>query len=137
MYYLKLDGDFFTSKDQSGLLFYYEDLYGLDKSNAENIAALNKNLNEVQELLDRSGIKLYFMPMVDKYDLYYDHILDKKYGKSRFFELLRGENKLYVFIDTKKILSKLIKNGVKDVYFSDDTHMSTMALKEIIDNMEF
>ena len=137
VYYLKLDGNFFTSKDQSGLLFYYEDLYGLDKSNAENIAALNRNLNEVQGLLDRSGIKLYFMPMVDKYDLYYDHILDKKYGKSRFFELLRGENKRYVFVDTKEILNRLIKSGVKDVYFSDDTHMSTMALKEIIDNMEF
>lgn len=91
----------------------------------------------MQGLLDRSGIKLYFMPMVDKYDLYYDHILDKKYGKSNFFELLRGESKQYIFIDTKKILSELIKSGAKDVYFSDDTHMSTMALKEIIDNMEF
>ena len=75
--------------------------------------------------------------MVDKYDLYYDHILDKKYGKSRFFELLREENKRYLFVDTKKILNRLIKSAVKDVYFSDDTHMSTMALKEIIDNMEF
>jgi len=38
---------------------------------------------------------------------------------------------IYKFIDTKKILTRMIDNNITDVYYSDDTHWSWKASQEI------
>ena len=100
-------------------------------------AKINSNLNQLALLLQQRGIKLYFMPVVDKYELYADYILGNRYGRSDFFEQMRTQNKKYSFIDTKYLLGDLLRNGVKDVYYVDDTHWSWKASNAIFTSVKF
>ncbi|WP_321311727.1 hypothetical protein [Halarcobacter sp.] len=127
-YKTELVDDFFTSKDKNSLLYYKGDIDSLYKATEDNIKKLNSNFNKLGKILEKKGIKLIFMPAVDKYTLYSKFIIDKKHPDSVFFESLRKLDKNYIFIDTKKILlNTLINNRVKDLYYPDDTHWSFKA----------
>lgn len=136
-YKVKLDQEFFSVKSSDTLLFYKNDLKGLGKATKENVELLNDNLNKLSNLLLERGIKFYFMPVVDKYNLYSKYIVNNSYPKSQFFELLRELPKEYEFIDTKKILREELEKGVKDLYYSDDTHWSYKASEAIFKEVEF
>jgi len=135
IYKASLDKKLFTNATPYTLLYYDNDLKSIDNSTYENIKILNENLNKLTKILNKKNIKLYFMPTVDKYNLYSKHIVDNKHKNSTFFEFLRKENKLYFFIDTKKILTqKLLK---KDLYWADDTHWNKKAIEETFKNILF
>jgi len=130
-YISSLTKNFFSSEDKNKLLFYFEDLKNISQSNNESVALLNSNLNRLQTILKNRNIKLYFMPAVDKYNLYSKYIPNNQYEKSTFFEMLRPLKKEYSFIDTKLILEEMLDNNISDVFYSDDTHWSYKASKEI------
>jgi hypothetical protein len=121
----------FSCQDKNKLLFYVQDLTNIPLSNVKSISLLNDNLNKLQKILDKKGIQLYFMPSVDKYNLYSKYIHNNNYPKSTFFERLRSLKKDYKFIDTKNILENMLDNNITDVYYSDDSHWSYKASKEI------
>jgi glycosyltransferase involved in cell wall biosynthesis len=128
VYKVKLNELLFSIGKGNDLLFYKSDLSAIPKNKKENIVKVNDELNKVAELLGRVGIKLVFMPAVAKYDLYRDYIKDNTdFPKDPFFDILRGLEKKYIFIDSKKILSKELKRGVKDIFYIDDTHWSYKA----------
>jgi hypothetical protein len=131
VYIATLTRNLFSSKDRDRLLFYFEDLKNLSKSNKKSIDLLNRNLNKLQKILSEKNIKLYFMPSVDKYNLYSKYIQNNQYPKSTFFETLRPLKKEYTFIDTKMILGEMLGNDTTDVYYSDDSHWSFKASEEI------
>jgi len=137
VYKLYLDQDLFTSKDKRSLLFFKDDIKSLPLSNFNNIKKLNDNLNKLSELLSSKGITLYFMPVVDKYNLYSKYIVNNPYPKSTFFEELRKLPKNYEFIDTKAILTQELEKGVKDLYYPDDTHWSYKASEAIFKKVKF
>jgi hypothetical protein len=135
---LNLNKELFSPKKfQSKLLIHHEDILSLSYNTKKNIHLLNKNLNTLAQLLKREGAKLIFMPTVDKYDLYYPYIKDNPYKKNNFFDYLREEKKSYILVDTKAILSLLLQNGQKDIYYPDDTHWSTKAIEAIIVSKTF
>jgi len=136
-YTSKLSKNLFSSTNNDTLLYYYLDKSNIKKSNLNSVVKLNKNLNKLQKILKSKNITLYFMPAVDKYNLYSKYIIENKYKDSVFFETIRPLYKSYIFIDTKKILRKLTNKGIKDVYYSDDTHWSYKASKEIVNNINF
>jgi len=137
IYKVKLKKDFFTSRDKNQLLFYNEDLEHIPKATKLNIKKLNDNFNKVAEILKKKKIKLYFMPAVDKYNIYREYFKSDLYPKSIFFEQLRKLKKDYKLIDTKKILLKELENGVKDLYYPDDTHWSYKASEAIFSQTKF
>lgn len=137
VYREKLSQDLF-SKDVSGdLLFYYEDLKYLGLETKQNIELLNDNFNKLSHALAKKNIKLIFMPAVDKYNLYRPYIVSNIYNESIFFEYLETLPKDYIFINTKKILSKELEKGEKDIFYVDDTHWSYKASKTIIKDESF
>jgi len=86
------------------------------------------------ELKKTLGLKAY-LPSPDKYDIYYDYIINKsKYPKPLFLEYLAEMQKNYLYVDSKKILSNSIKQK-KDIYYYDDTHWSPFAAKIISDEL--
>ncbi len=119
------------------LLFYEDDIGGILRGTDESIEKINENLNYMAETLKRKNIKLYFMPVVDKYDLYYDYIINNSFPRSVFFERLRSLPKEYDFIDTKNILSNELKKGEQDIFYPDDTHWSWKASKRIFETVKF
>ena len=137
VYLSELNQNFFTSKDNNSLLFFHEDIQNIVKTNKNTVKKLNQNLNQLAKILKKKNIKLYFMPVVDKYNLYSKYIVNNPYPKSQFFELLRELPKEYEFIDTKKILREELEKGVKDLYYSDDTHWSYKASEAIVKKVRF
>jgi len=138
VYVEKLKNDFFTAKDTDSLLFLREDVDNISLITKEKIKILNDNFNKLSEVLNQKGIKLYFMPVVDKYDLYSKYLINGgSYPKSYFFEYLRELPKKYEVIDTKKILSEALENGEKDIFYSDDTHWSYKASEMIFKKVKF
>ena len=137
VYIEKLNKDLFTSKSSSKLAFYHEDIKKLSLETKENIELLNHNFNNLADILESKGIKLIFMPAVDKYNLYRPYIVSNNYKESIFFEYLSTLDKKYIFINTKEILSKNLENSEKDIFYADDTHWSYKASINIIESEAF
>jgi len=136
-YVRELSQPFFTSKDQRRLLFYRDDVRKIPLSTPRSVSLLNENLNTIAEMLREKGIQFYFMPCVDKYDLYSDYIVNNPYPRSTFFEELRKLPKRYVLIDTKAILLPELKKGEKDIFYPGDTHWSWKASEKIFKTVQF
>ena len=137
-YIAELDRNLFTNPGQENiLLYYYYDLHYLDEPFNPEIARLN--LNNAAELLRARNIKLIFMPCVDKYDLYYPYIINKRSRPENnlFAELenlaLNANN--YTFINTKKILREALSRGEKDLYWAGDTHWSWRGWEIVCDEL--
>ena len=137
VYKVKLKKDFFTSKEKNTLLYFHGDIKAIALATKENIKKLNDNFNKLAILLKEKGIKLYFMPAVDKYNLYEPYIINNTHPKSTFFEYLRKLPKEYTLIDTKDILSKELNKATKDLYYPDDTHWSYKASEAIFKKVKF
>ena len=101
------------------------------------LARLNDNLNTLADRLNKKGIRLVFMPCVDKYTLYSDFIEHNPYPRSTFYEDFRPLTKRYLFIDTKAILMEELKKGEKDIFYADDTHWSWKASSKIFSRIKF
>jgi len=136
-YIADLEKDLFSAKNKDKLLFFKNDLKHMSLETKENLIKLNDNLNILSEQLSKNDIKLYYMPAVDKYNLYSSFIRNNKYPKSIFFEVLRELPKKYKLVDTKKILLEELENNNKDIFYSDDTHWSYKASSVIVNNIEF
>lgn len=127
VYKLNLNQEMFSIKNYNKLLVYRGDIEKMHTFTNKNIESLNNNFNKLALKLQKLNIRLYFMPIVDKYDLYYDYIENNQYSKNNFFEILRPMKKSYHLIDTKDILLPLLESNTKDVFYSDDTHWSYIA----------
>jgi hypothetical protein len=127
----------FSAGDGKKLLFYYNDIERRSLSDDSAIGRLNDNLNALSAELKRKKIKLVFMPVVDKSNLYAPYIVGDPYPKSVFFEKIRMVRKDYIFIDTKEILSRALEDGEKDTFYADDTHWSWKAPKRVFETVLF
>ncbi|UUZ83096.1 hypothetical protein LJK88_03875 [Paenibacillus sp. P26] len=137
VYKVELQKDFFSVRNKRDLLFYFQDIKNISKANPITVSSMNQNLNTLAEKLKSDGIKLYFLPAPDKYNLYSDYIKDNPYPKSIFFEELRKLDKDYYFVDTKKILGDELTKGEKDIYYADDTHWGIKASKVLGKTIKF
>jgi hypothetical protein len=137
VYKARLDRAFFTVPEPKTLLYFYAEMKYLSKITPQKIARLNDGLNVLHDRLAAKGIELYFMPCVDKYNLYSGYIVNNKHPRSIFFEQLRKLPKRYRFIDTKALLSEELEKGVKDLFYADDTHWSWKASEKIFKSVRF
>ncbi|WP_223549300.1 hypothetical protein [Aestuariivivens sp. NBU2969] len=131
VYKVKLSKPLFSANEDM-LLFYNRDISNMNNySNVENVKQFNNILNRLSIELKALGVDLIVMPCADKYDIYYDYIVNNRHRENLFFENLKVLPKDYLYIDTKAVLKPYIDDGVKDVYFADDTHWSPTATKII------
>ena len=122
-YITELDRNFFTNPGYENiLLYYYGDLYYLYETLDADM--VSRNLNAAAEILNGMGIKLIFMPCVDKYDLYYPYIRDKRgRPENKFFDdMNKVAGKEYIFMDTRAVLREALERGEQDIYWFGDTH---------------
>ena len=119
------------------MLYLHGDIQNIPQFTKKSVQEINNSINKLAKLLAKDNITLIFMPTSDKYDLYYDYLINNKHPKNPFFDLIRPLKKDYVFIDTKAILTPYLKKGVQDIYFQDDTHWSSKASKAVTENILF
>jgi hypothetical protein len=133
VYVGKMREPLFSVRCSKDLLFFkYKKFLG-----KEEVARLNDNLNTLADRLNNKGIRLVFLPCLDKYTLYSDFIERNPYPRSTFFEDFRPLTKRYIFIDTKAILMEEVKKGEKDIFYADDTHWSWKAAKKLFETVRF
>jgi len=132
-----LTQDFFTQNIDDKMLFLDEDTKNIPQFTQQNIQKMNSNFNIIAQLLKKLNITLIVFPTPDKYDLYSPYIKENKHPQNPFYQLIRPLQKEYIFIDSKKILAKKLKEGTFDLYYPDDTHWSYKASKTIISNSIF
>jgi hypothetical protein len=137
VYKKRLTRPLFNAGDGRTLVFHGDDLQNLRLATPEYIRAMNDNLNRLSDILNAKGIRLYFMPVVDKYNLYSDFIIDNQHPKSTFFEQLRPLPRRYTLIDTKEILLERLNQGEKEIFHSDDTHWTWRASQAIFEKVPF
>jgi hypothetical protein len=133
----ELKTSLFSVKNGDKLLFYTEDVKRIAYADSGSIGLMNRNLNTLAEKLASKGMKLYFMPCVDKYNLYSEFIKVNPYPNSTFFEELRKLPKKYNLIDTKAILAEELARGEMDIFYPDDSHWSWKASKKIFETVRF
>jgi hypothetical protein len=116
------------SIDANELLFFSDDLKNIEVNNdLYKISNLNDELNKLYDILKKRGIKLIVLPCPDKYDFYYDYIVEKnRYPKPLFFDYFEKFPKKYIYINSKQILKSEFKDK-KDMYFFDDTHWTPFS----------
>ncbi|MGE3771055.1 MAG: hypothetical protein AB7G06_08920 [Bdellovibrionales bacterium] len=102
------------------LLFHKGD-YKSNRKNADpkRIQKMHDNLNRLADVLAKDGIKLYFMPSPNKLTVYEDYLAEPLDTQSTFFEAVRAlPGKKYTFIDTEKVIRRMVESGEKDVSIS-------------------
>lgn len=127
---------FSTLTFTNDLLFHYSDVEYI-KNDKNLVKKINANFNKLAKKLEILNIKLLFLVAPDKYDIYYPYIKNDPYQENSFFQLIRPMYKSYLFLDTKKILRNELKKGVKDLYYSDDTHWSYKASDAVTNDQIF
>jgi len=135
VYKARLLQPFFSVEASDTLLYLDKDIEKRQNITVERITRMNDYLNDLTDSLAVKGIRLIFMPVVDKYDLYSIYIANRKYPESHFFEEFRKLPKRYLFIDTKALLREELARGEKDVFHADDTHWSWKASKKIFESV--
>lgn len=131
VYQLGLNKDLFSDSPNT-LLCYDRDITNIELHTEKNTQKINLLICQLSSKLKQKGIQLIYVPVPDKYDIYYNYLNDEM-PINPFFSILRKQTKNYTFFDTKLILSKYLSEGVKDVYLFDDTHWSAVG-HEIIAN---
>jgi hypothetical protein len=130
-YKVNISDNLFTGQPNK-LLFYQGDIKQLSYSNdSVKVCLLNHYLNKLALKLAKKRVKLVVLPCPDKYDFYYDYIVESdKYPKPMFFKYMSTFPKTYMYVDSKEILKKVLKE-TKDVYYYDDTHWTPGTAKII------
>jgi len=133
----RLNKPMFTGKNGDLLLFHGDDVRQSHFATRQNIRIANDNLNVLARMLQRIGITLIFMPVVDKLNLYRPFLKNDHYPRSIFFEEFRKLPREYIFIDTKAILTEAIEAGELDLFHQDDTHWTWKASQRIFSSVRF
>lgn len=129
---VEINSELFSNNLSKLLFLNYDLVQSTQNNNLKNIDSLNIVLNIISQKLSQRNISLIFLPSPDKYDLYYEFIVDKdSFTKPVFFDIMKNTKKEYIYIDSKEILLSQIEK--KDLYFYDDTHWSPISA-EIIAN---
>ncbi len=131
---VKTDKNYFTT-GKNDLLFNKNSIRSIRNNTLVNLELMNKNFNELSDYLNKKGIKLIFMPVVNKYDLYSDYIVDNKNPKDKFFDIFESLDKKYMYINTKEVFTKKVLEGQKDIFYIDDTHWTDIASQIVVDDL--
>lgn len=125
-----LSESLFSSTDKM-LHFYHRDLKTLSMTDRE-LKRAELKLLAIKSRFDEEGISLTVMGIPDKYSIYQDWIVDPKYGRKEILEQLSSiESIRGFFYNSKQITLPMVQDGVKDVYFQNDTHWSPVACEVV------
>lgn len=125
---LRLDRDFFSNKRYQDLLSMWDlDIKSINKDTAEILQA-RENLLQLKQEADEKGIFLIVMTAANRYNLYYDYIVDNPYPKDYTMDFFADMDTSW-FLNTTQLLKPYVDRGEKDIVLLNDTHWSLKAAK--------
>ncbi|KAA6347706.1 hypothetical protein EZS27_004796, partial [termite gut metagenome] len=114
------------------LYFYKGDLSRTNTNDDLNI--IYKTIDFMNQQFSSKGIQFIYIVAVDKYNVYTPFISKNPYPINKQLDYFNFGDSLYI-INTKLLLQPLVKNGIKDVYFANDTHWSYIASKALAEKL--
>ena len=130
---VKLTKDLFSCKDKErDLYFYHEDLFECSDSEINDAV---ENLKLLHDYAMTQGIYMIYMVAADKYDVYQKYIVDNPYKPNDILSKGNRFDSLPYFINTKYVLTEAAENGVKDIYWADDSHWSPIGAKIVAEEI--
>lgn len=126
------DSLFSCPKKEKDLYFYYEDLrFPVD---AQIQTAMSK-LDTLFQIANKNNVQLFYVVASDKYDVYQEFAIDNKYPKKDWMDSFSKFEANPYFVNTKHVLLKNARQGVKDLYYADDTHWSPVGAKMVAEEI--
>ena len=89
-------------------------------------SALEK-LDSLFNYADSINVDLYVLIAADKYEVYQDYIVNNKYKNQDLLDEIEKSYTNSRLINSKDTLHKMLKEGVLDVYWSNNTHWSPVG----------
>ncbi len=117
---------------ENGLYFINEDLQKFD---AERMDLAVRKLDSLFAYAQEVGVHLYVVVAEDKYDLYQPYIVDNPYPQSVNLDTLAERIYSPYFINSKDTLALIAAQGVRDIFFCDDTHWSQVGGKAVAEQV--
>lgn len=114
------------------LYFYQEDIYIPTLS---SVCIAKEKLDSLFAYADNLGVHLYVMVAVDKYDLYQPYIINNTYPTSFVLDTIAAMCPYPQFINSKDTLVPMVRHGVKDIFFCNDTHWSQVGGKAVAEQV--
>lgn len=134
VYSLTLQKEMFSVNDD-GLFFHSSNPDLINNNDQDEVKLLNDLLNYLSDRLEKKGVKLIAMPVPDKLDFYFDFVNNPgKFQKTQFFKIMEPLEKKFIYLDSYKLL-KDEGDGLKDIYFYDDSHWSPRGAKIVGDGI--
>lgn len=118
----------FTHNKYSHQLFIYDlEMDFLNHDSGEALKARD-NLLQLKQEADEKGIFLIVMTAANRYNLYYDYIVDNPYPKDYTMDFFADMDTSW-FLNTTQLLKPYVDRGEKDIVLLNDTHWSLKAAK--------
>lgn len=123
-----LDNLFTCNKLEYDLYFISGDTVQYSR---EDYSKAYKKLDTLFSLANARNITLYYMVAADKYDVYKSKIVNNSYPLKQ--NIMRPDDYKWKdrFYFSKDTLDILIRKGIKDVYYCNDTHWSPIGAKAV------
>lgn len=124
--------DLFSHKNRVSLLYVYDSPWDNDgdfrfvEFNMDDYKTAYNNLYTLHEMAEAHDIHMLFLIAADKYDVYAPFIIDNNFPRNPTLDSLLQEQWI---INTKPILQIKAFEGVKDLYYINDTHWSPIGAK--------
>ena len=126
------DGLFSCSGKEKELYFYYDDLSFPEE---EQIQTAISNLDSLFQLAKKKNICLFYVVAADKYDVYQEFAVDNRFPEKTLLDNFSSHESNPYFVNTKHVLLKNARQGVKDLYYADDTHWSPIGAKIVAEEI--
>lgn len=126
------DSLFTCPRKEKELYFYYDDIRFPKE---EQIQAAISNLESLFQLAKKKNICLFYVVAADKYDVYQEFAIENGFPKKEVLEKFEKFESNPYFVNTKHVLLKNARQGVKDLYYADDTHWSPIGAKIVAEEI--
>lgn len=120
----------FSCEGNEKSLFFYKDDLGYSY-NKDTLALLATKVDSLFAFAHAYDIHLYLLIAEDKYDLYQPYIADSTHWEKTLLEDFCPLVQTRYLINSKDTLSKMAADGVKDIYYCNDTHWSPIGAKAV------
>lgn len=126
------DSLFTCPRKEKELYFYYDDIRFPKE---EQIQAAISNLESLFQLAKKKSISLFYVVAADKYDVYQEFAVENRFPEKTLLDNFSYHESNPYFVNTKTVLVEKARQGVKDLYYADDTHWSPIGAKIVAEEI--
>lgn len=127
--HLPLRDSLFSCRGHENELYYYIDDNVIPS--IEDIQIALKKLDTLFQIAEQNNISMFYVIAADKYDVYQEFAINNDCAPKNVLDHFKSFEKNPYFINTKSILMPLAREGVKDLYYVDDTHWSPVGAENV------